>query len=163
MRNLVPGGTLAALSLLVGMGATPALASAKYVYKGLDYTYMYPSTGCLKTTMHQSMSIVLAAPLAANLSQQTVNAVSWVIGDGLHSFKDTAKKAVVPLQAQFTTDGTGKITGWSINSYYYFSNKIDIEYTTHSNSGGDYSADYNCTVGTAEIGSNFKTGTWKKK
>jgi hypothetical protein len=76
-------------------------------------------------------------------------------------FKDTQVKANVPLQAQFSTDANGHITSWSINSYYYTNNGLTLLYTTHSNSGGDYSADYNCSP--SAIGSNFVTGAWKPK
>jgi hypothetical protein len=141
------------------LGITNADASAKYVYKGKSYIYMYPTTGCLTEKMHLSMTIVLPAKLAANLSNQSVTAKSWVINDGLHKFKDTQAKAIAPLQAKFTTNASGQITAWSINSYYYTSNGINILYTTHSNSSGDYSADYNCTP--SAIASNFVTGTWK--
>ena len=150
-----------ALIAMAGMGTvgvTNADAAAKYVYKGKHYTYMYPSTGCLTEKMHLTMTIILPAKLAANLSNQSVTAKSWVISDGLHKFKNTQATAVVPLQASFTTNASGQITAWSINSYYYTSNGIDVLYTTHSNSSGDYSADYNCTP--SAVGSNFVTGTW---
>lgn len=150
-----------AMMAMVGIGivgVTNADASAKYVYKGKHYTYMYPSTGCLTEKMHLTMTIVLPTKLAANLSNKSVTAKSWVISDGLHKFKNTQATAVVPLQASFTTNASGQITAWSINSYYYTSNGIDVLYSTHSNSSGDYSADYNCTP--SAVGSNFVTGTW---
>jgi hypothetical protein len=141
------------------LGAAQANASSTYTYTGVAYTYRYPANGCLKQTMHLSMQIVLSAALEPNLTNQTVTAKSWVIDDGLHMFKDTEAKAVVPLQAQFSTDENGNITAWSINSYYYTKNGIDILYTTHSSNGaGDYSDDSKCKI--ASVGSNFTAGTW---
>jgi hypothetical protein len=143
-------------------GAAKANVSASYTYTGVHYTYSYPSNGCLKQTMHLSMKIVLSERLAANLSNQSVTAKSWAIDDGLHSFKDTQAKAIVPLQAQFSTDDNANITGWSVNSYYYAKNGIDLLYTTHSSgTAGDYSGDYKCK--TASVGSNFTPGTWPTK
>jgi len=143
-------------------GAANANASSTYTYTGVPYTYSYPSNGCLKETMHLSMKIVLSANLAPNLSNQAVTATSWVIDDGSHSFKDTAKKAIVPLQAQFSTDDNGNITAWSINSYYYTKNGIDLLYTTHSSAtAGDYADDDKCK--TASVGSNFTAGAWSPK
>jgi hypothetical protein len=152
---------LIALAGMGALGAPRADAAAIYVYTGKSYTYQYPATGCLTQSMHLTMEIVLHAKLAANLANQTITAKSWVISDGLHKFKDTEAKAIAPLQAEFSTDANGRITSWSINSYYYTSNGIDILYTTHSNSSGDYSADYNCTP--SAVASNFVTGTWKLK
>jgi len=142
---------------------TNADAAAKYVYKGKNYTYLDPTTGCMTEKMHLSMIIVLPTKLAADLSNQSVTAKSWAISDGLHKFKDTQATAVVPLQASFTTNASGQITAWSINSYYYTSNGIDVLYTTHSTKlasglGGDYSADYKCDP--SGVGSNSVVGTW---
>jgi hypothetical protein len=145
----------------VALAAAPSHA-ATYTYTGVHYTYRYPANGCLKETMHLSMKIVLSAPLQANLSNQSVTAKSWVVDDGLHRFRDTLAHAIVPLQAQFSTDDHGNITGWSINSYYYAKNGIDLLYTTHSSgTAGDYSADYKCK--TNSVGSNFTPGTWPAK
>jgi hypothetical protein len=162
MTSLIVRSARVALVALAGMGALgagAAQATVHYAFTGKKYTYEYPSTGCLTKSMHLSMSIVFAAKLAPNLSNQSVTAVSWVVNDGLHSFKDTEAKAIAPLQATFSTDANGNITAWSVNSYYYAPNGIDILYTTHSKNTGDYSADYKCSP--SAVGSNFVAGTWK--
>jgi hypothetical protein len=142
-------------------GMAPAAAKAVYNFVGQTYTYNYPSNGCLTETMHLTMKITLPSVLAPNLSNYSVQAVSWVINDGLHQFKDSAKKAISPLQSTFSTDADGKIIAWSVNSYYYAKDGITLLYSTHSTQSGDYSDDTNCTV--PNIASNFVPGTWKLK
>ena len=160
MNKRLMRAALLACAGLGTLGVADANAKAKYVYSGQKYTYMYPSNGCLTLNMRLTMSIVFPAKLAANLNNTQVTAVSWTVNDGLHKFKDTEKKAIAPLRAVFSTDAAGHITAWSIDSYYYASNGIDLLYTTHSKNSGDYSDDNNCTP-SSSIGSNFVPGTWK--
>jgi hypothetical protein len=155
-RALLPRAAIAAL------GSAPAHATVKYVFNGKPYTYIYPTTGCLTKKMRLTMTIVYNAKLAPNLSNVSVPAVSWTINDGYHYFKDSAATAVAPLQSTFSTDGTGKITAWSVNSYYYAANKITLLYSTHSTHttlSGDYSDDAKCNPAT--IGSNTVPGAWQ--
>jgi hypothetical protein len=163
MRNV--RGLAARIALLSCVAVGPLCASeaqgkSVYRYSGLAYTYSYPATKtCLTPGMYLTMALTFSAPLPPNLNNQVVQAVSWVIDDGKHTFKDTAKKAIAPLQSTFSTDGSGNITSWLVNSYYYAKDGITILYSTHSSNAGDYSDDANCKV--PNIADNTTPGTWK--
>ncbi len=168
MNALVARTALATVVLATCAHAATTPTAKTYVFSGKSYTYFFPTGGCLTKSMHLTMYLNMAAPLSPNLSNQKVQPTSWLIKDGAHMFNDTWKKAIAPLNATFSTDANGKITAWSVDSYFYKPDKITILYTTHSHgnatSGGDYTDDYNCALpvpasSTGYVGSSSVKGS----
>lgn len=110
---------------LVGLAAvfaSPA-GAATYSYTGnnldsyssitVPCTPFSPGCGISNITAE----LVFAAPLAANLSFQTVTPTSWMISDGLSTVTDTTPGFSFVFAPGVSTDASGNISEWLFDVY----------------------------------------------
>jgi hypothetical protein len=108
---LAPAKRLAALavaSAALTLGATQAHADVVLHYTGNPFTVTAPPWD---TSDFISGSLLVAKPLAANLSDANVTPLSFSFFDGVNTHTD---QNAPDSQFLFSTDATGALTGWHI-------------------------------------------------
>jgi hypothetical protein len=92
------------------LGAVSAKANVTYEYTGLNFEGI---SGSCTTSDSVTGSVTFSAPLTDNLSLASVIPASFSFSDGLQTLTNTNPNFTLSL-FQFSTDGTGQITGWNI-------------------------------------------------
>jgi hypothetical protein len=161
-----------AVSLAVAMivASSPRFASANAIlsYTGKPFTSIVDSAAipsAYDTTMFISVRIELANPLGANWDVMPLYGmyavVHWMVSDGRDVFTDINYSFLHSFQ--FSTDGTGAITGWFLRV-----GQPDSPRDIFSGSGFFPAVDYgsiclisSCGPGNTDVGVNtFSPGTW---
>ena len=155
---------VAALLTVSACMATAASPTYTYTYVGNNFTYFNTSPTLYASTAHVSMTMVFAAPLAANLDFQTLSPMSWSITDSVNHFSstsfDTNSSGNVAV-FDFSTNASGTLTGWDIRvSKSVGLSPSDSVSSRHSTTAALDMGDYylGTTVQMADITNN--SGKW---
>jgi hypothetical protein len=149
IKSMASGAAMALSMTLLGAGG--AHANVTLTYTGNNFTNFSPPYSAADSV---SGVMQLAGPLAANLSSAAVTPLSFDFFDGVDHITDGNW---VPgfSTIEFTTDNTGKITGWSLN---LFASSLDHIITENGGTGVD---DDGANAATSQNGYiDDHPGTW---
>lgn len=114
-KTRMVGAGLFGMALAAGISvsiAPSAEADTILTYTGNNFNSV---SGIYSTTDHLTASLVLSAPLGANLTDYGVTPVSWTFNDGIHALSSSLSGASLS-RSTFYTDSSGSLTGWNIQA-----------------------------------------------
>jgi len=115
-RRLSTAAVAFALTCMA-FAASAATPTYTYSYVGNKFTTFSSSPSLYSPNAHVTLSLVFAAPLAANLNLQTMVPQSWTVSDTVNTFNSSAFVVGAGGRStifQFTTNAAGTLTGWDV-------------------------------------------------
>jgi hypothetical protein len=108
-------GSAVQVAVIAALGCAASAAAraqtVQYSYVGPNYTEIV-GTG-ITTSDHIRFAMMLAAPLAPNLTHAHVRPTAWVMSNGVAAFGSSTPKTKL-LALLVSTDENGKIIRWNI-------------------------------------------------